>query len=68
MCRVVGVCGVPFYRIYALDEDGHIMRPSVVVECMTDTEALEAAKHQTNCFAVEVWQGSRRVERLEKRA
>jgi hypothetical protein len=52
------------YRIYLIDEAGHILAPAVVIECGDDQEAsAEAVKH-TNGNSAELWDGARLVVRF----
>jgi hypothetical protein len=52
------------YRIYTLNDDNRIAGPGVVAECPSDDVAITAAKAMLNGHAVEVWQGTRVVIRL----
>lgn len=67
MLLPLGWTAVKEYRIYILDDDGHIDAPSINVRCLTDDEALSAARKYLHEHVVEVWCGSRRVGRLEPR-
>jgi hypothetical protein len=53
------------YRIYLFDQHGHIDRPPTIVECADDQAAIEQAKQYLNGRFVEVWDGARRVIRLD---
>ena len=53
------------YRIFAFEEDSHIVGPPVIIECESDQEAIEAAKKMLDGKALEIWQLDRRVARLE---
>ena len=54
------------YRIYELDPAGQIVDRYAVV-CRSDTAALAMASNgaENQAAAVEVWEGSRRVARLD---
>lgn len=52
------------YRIYSLKGE-HIAGPSMVVNCANDKEAIETAKKMLDKRALEVWESSRRVIRLD---
>jgi len=53
------------YRFYVLDKDDHVREPPQVFECPDDATAVEQAVPLVNGRAVEVWDHSRRVVRLE---
>ena len=53
------------YRIFAFDEDNHIVGVPVIIECEGDQEAIEAANQLLEGKALEIWQLDRRVARLE---
>jgi hypothetical protein len=53
------------YRIYVLDKDDHVREPPQVVECPDDEAAVEKAAQLLNGRAIEIWDHSRRVVRLE---
>jgi hypothetical protein len=59
---------MPNYRIYALDAYGQIYRPSEIITCETDEEAVEKAKSLADGRALELWQRDRRVARIEPRS
>ncbi len=53
------------YRLFFIGRDDHIMKAEVV-DCLTDGDALQAAR--ANCRghpAVEVWEGDRKVGRVD---
>jgi len=51
------------YRLYVLDDEGHIRR-GIDLECADDEEAVTRAAHLADGCAVEVWEKTRRVRRL----
>jgi hypothetical protein len=53
------------YRFYVLDKDGHVREPPEVFDFPDDDTAVEKAVQLLNGRAVEVWDHSRRVVRLE---
>jgi hypothetical protein len=55
---------MPEYRIFALTNDNHVKDVPSVIVCRNDTEALEAAKKMLDGHDIEVWDGVRRVSRL----
>jgi len=57
---------MPGYRIYQVDEEGHITGRAVEITCDTDDEAIELARQYVDGLAIEVWNRARLVKRLEK--
>lgn len=53
------------YRIYVLDPEGHVTGPPQIVECTDDQDALRQARQCLDGKPIEVWDGSKRVGRLE---
>ena len=54
-----------WYRIYCVGPDDHFTRGEAIY-CGSDTEALAVAQRMVgHPAAVEVWQGTRKVTRLE---
>jgi hypothetical protein len=56
------------YRIYALKPDGHIAGPPTDIECVSDEEAIKAAKALKDGLDLEVWQAARRVAQLPSKS
>ena len=56
---------MPDYRFYLLDGTGRIAR-RVDAVCADDAEALAQARSFGHRHAVEVWQGTRTVGRVER--
>jgi hypothetical protein len=54
------------YRIYRVDEEGHITDVAAEFACDTDDQAIERARQYIDGLAVEVWNRARLVKRLEK--
>jgi hypothetical protein len=53
------------YRVYYLDESGHI-DVGRSIECETDSDAMEAARDLLEGFAgIEVWRGERPIGRIK---
>jgi hypothetical protein len=52
------------YRIYRVDDKGHISQPPKVVDCESEQEAVEMAYRYFDRLAVEIWDGARFVIRL----
>jgi hypothetical protein len=55
---------VAHYRIYFLDRNDHI-RHALSVECTDDAEAVELLQRHSDGRGMELWQGARRVARIE---
>jgi hypothetical protein len=53
------------YRIYVLSPDGHVTAPARLVECPDDKEAIRQARQCVGDEPIEVWEGAKRVVRLE---
>ena len=53
------------YKLYGLDRSGHIVSGKDVI-APDDRAALQEAEKACEKHAVEVWQGARRVARVEK--
>jgi hypothetical protein len=53
------------YRIYVMDRQGHVQRPSEIVVCKSDEEAIAQARQFLDRTPVEIWRGSKRVDRLD---
>ncbi len=53
------------YRIYTLSRDEHINRPPRVITCEDDAAVLEEARQLLDGHALEIWDGTRLVGRLE---
>jgi hypothetical protein len=56
---------MPTYRIYRERADGHLAGPPAVVECNSDQEVIDRAKSMLEDLALEIWDGDRKVTRLE---
>lgn len=55
---------MPHYRLYFLHSDNRISR-AIDVECAGDEHAIEQAASFRYVHAIEVWQGTRLVKRIE---
>jgi hypothetical protein len=51
------------YRLYLTDASGH--RREILIERKNDAQAIEQAKRYKDSHMVEVWQGERRIGRVE---
>jgi hypothetical protein len=49
------------YRLYRVDEEGHIQGAPVIVSCDDDDAAVAQAKQYVDGVAIEIWDRSRRV-------
>jgi hypothetical protein len=54
------------YRVYRIGSDLHI-RQGDWVHCADDAQAIECARAKLGSEPVEIWQGTRQVDRLEPR-
>ncbi|HWN52178.1 MAG TPA: hypothetical protein VNO18_20570, partial [Xanthobacteraceae bacterium] len=52
------------YRVYQLDEDGHIRSPPKVFRCESDEAAIQRAERMVDGHDIELWQLDRLVIRL----
>ena len=53
---------VSAYRVYVLDENGHVLGPPNIVVCDDDAQAAHrAARYYLNGKPIEVWDEARRV-------
>ena len=55
---------VTHYRLYFFDARDHIGR-ALDIECRNDDEAIASVREHAHPFAIELWQGARRIERFE---
>jgi hypothetical protein len=58
---------VPDYRIYSLDNRGHVAGAPALISCNTDLEAIDLAAQVESESDLEVWEGARRVSYLPGR-
>jgi hypothetical protein len=56
---------MPDYRVYAVDEAGHISGMPLVIDCKDDKEAVERAKELKDGKALEVWLLDRRIAEIK---
>jgi hypothetical protein len=56
---------MPYYRLYALSDDNHILRPYEYT-CDDDLEALERGRELAIKHSIEIWQEKRRVAFVKK--
>jgi hypothetical protein len=54
-----------WYRIYRIDDEGHIKGPAIPIESETDQQAIELASIFVADVAIEVWDGERLIGRLD---
>ncbi len=52
------------YRLYFLDPKDHI-RHAISLECVDDAQALATVEDHRDGRTLELWEGARRVARLE---
>ncbi len=59
---------MPHYRLYPLDERGHVCDPPQIIEAKTDADAIAQAMQLANGHDLEVWDMARRVGLIERRS
>lgn len=52
------------YRAFVIGRDGHVMG-RVDLLCADEEEAKERARQLVDGHAIELWEGSRRIERFD---
>jgi hypothetical protein len=55
------------YRVYSLDDEGHILGPANVITCDNDERAIDEVRKLKGYFSVEVWQADRLVAKIISR-
>jgi hypothetical protein len=58
---------MPLYRVYFVDNSGHIDRPPEVIDCENDQAAAEKARQFIDGFDIELWLENRMVLKLPKK-
>lgn len=58
---------MPDYRAYVIGDDGHIIRRIDLIACANDDVAKEKAKQLVDGYAIELWDGARRITRFDPR-
>jgi hypothetical protein len=58
---------MPLYRIYQLDENGHVSDPPKIIEARTAAVAIGQAKQMVGGYDLEIWNESRCVGKIEYR-
>ncbi len=53
------------YRVFTLDEDGHINAPPTIVDAVDDLAVVQEAKRALNARAIEVWDSAWQIARLD---
>jgi hypothetical protein len=56
------------YRVYPIDEKGHIIGPATVFTCDDDQEVALQAKSLINGHDLDGWEGSRHVGQIRSEA
>jgi hypothetical protein len=54
------------YRIYSMNDVGHISAPSENIECADDQEAIQKAQQAVNGSDIELWEGDRLIVRFPR--
>jgi hypothetical protein len=55
---------MPDYRLYPVDETGHIAGPPHVETCTSDEEAIAKAKSLVDGHDLEIWDRARMVAKI----
>jgi hypothetical protein len=55
---------MPEYRIFPLTSDNHIKSAPALIVCENDSMAMKQAQKMLDGHDLEVWEGTRRVTRL----
>jgi hypothetical protein len=53
------------YRAYFLNDEGHVDKPPVLLDCASDEQATQKARSLLDGHDVEVWDENRRVALLK---
>jgi len=62
-CRTTAVCGrvMALYRIYKIDDEGHIVGPPFEFDGVDDDAAVAEARKYVDGHRMEVWESSRHI-------
>jgi len=55
---------VPWYRVFEINDDGHIAGPARIIDCLDDQQAIAQARQLKDGKIIEVWTGERRVAEI----
>jgi hypothetical protein len=55
---------MPDYRVYSLDDKGHILGPAEIITCDNDEQVIERARKLKRRHGIEVWQADRLVAKI----
>lgn len=58
---------MPTYRVYFFDEDAHISKPPINLECADDEEAEQKARQYLDGKAIELWRDGALVAQFPKK-
>ena len=53
------------YKLYVLDDAGHIMAPPRIIDAADDAAAVQTARQYLDGKDLELWLGARRVATLK---
>lgn len=56
---------MPTYRVFQLNDGGHVDAPATLIECDSDEQAIEQARQYLDGHAIELWEGKRQIKRFE---
>jgi hypothetical protein len=54
------------YRVYIIGNDGHFVS-AIQLDCPDDNAAIESAKQFINGHDIELWQGDRKIAKLDRK-
>jgi hypothetical protein len=52
---------MPEYRIFRLDDEGKILKPSEAIKLESDQDAVREMRKTLNGATIEIWEGPRRI-------
>lgn len=56
---------MPDYKLYLIDLKRGISKPPVILDCLTDEDAIAIAERHRASHLLEIWQRDRLVARLD---
>ena len=61
----MGGAAMAEYRFYPIQKDGHLLGPPRIMDLSDNDAAIKAAKGLTDERPLEIWQGARKVVRVD---
>ena len=56
------------YRVFLIDQGGHIAEPPIEIDCENDGEAVSTAKQLVDGKDIELWEESRFIASFSKKS